>query len=298
MSLTPPPPTSTPPPALVRSALPRLIGVIHLRPLPGSPGFEGDVSSIAAACGRDAQALAEAGFEGIFVENYGDAPFEPGAVGPVTVAALTRCALAARVAAPTLALGINVLRNDAEAALGIAVASGATFIRVNVHIGARLTDQGIVEGAAHKTLRLRKALGANVRILADIDVKHSAPIAARSLRDEAEDLAHRGGADALLVTGRGTGKTVSLRDLDEVLGAASSVSSTAPVPVYVASGVTEAGLASIAAAHGVIVGSCLRADGRAGGRIDPKIARRFAEAFFASRPKEGVPVDVDPSQTN
>ncbi len=278
------------PPGTV-SELPRLIGVIHLRALPGSPRYDGEMSPIAASCGRDAEALAEAGFDGIIVENYGDPPFEPGSVPPSTIAALTRCALAARVAAPTLALGINVLRNDAEAALGVAIATGATFIRVNVHIGARLTDQGVVAGAAHRTLRSRRARGArHVRTRADGDVKHSAPLAPRPLRDEVEDLAFRGGADALLVTGRGTGKGVSLRDLDEVLGATAG----AGVPVYVASGVTESALASIAGAYGVIVGSALRVDGRAGGRIDVKVARRFADAFAARRTAEIKPDDGDP----
>lgn len=257
--------------------LPALLGVIHLRPLPGSPGYAGDMSAVAAACARDAHTLADAGFEGIIVENYGDAPFEPGAVHPITIAAMTRCALAARVAAPTLVLGINVLRNDATAALSIAVATGAALVRVNVHVGARLTDQGLVQGEAHKTLRLRRELDAHhVKLLCDVDVKHSAPLAPRPLAEEASDLVHRGGADAVLVTGSGTGRSVNLRELDDV-------SRAVDVPVLVASGVTEGTLAAIKRAHGVIVGSALRADGKAGGAIDPAAARRFADAFFAMK---------------
>jgi membrane complex biogenesis BtpA family protein len=280
--------TSRPPTAFRElPPLPQLIGVVHLRPLPGSPGFEGDVSSVASACARDAQVLSDAGFDGIVVENYGDVPFEPGAVAPVTIAAMTRCALAARVAAPSLALGLNVLRNDARAALGVAVAVGASFIRVNVHTGARLTDQGLVEGQAHLTLRERKALGAtDVRLLCDVDVKHSAPLAARPLKEEAQDLVLRGGADGVLVTGSGTGRGVALRDLDEVLGAVSA-------PVLVASGVTESSLGAIRRAHGVIVGSCLRADGKAGGRIDLGLATRFAEAFRQSKRASVTPAPSD-----
>lgn len=257
--------------------IPSLIGVIHLRPLPGSPAFAGDMAAVAAACARDAHTLAEAGFEGIMVENYGDAPFEPGEVAPITVAAMTRCALAARVSAPTLTLGINVLRNDADAALSIAVASGASLVRVNVHIGARLTDQGVIEGKAHRTLRLRRSLDAqHVKLLCDVDVKHSAPLAPRPLAEEAADLAVRGGGDALLVTGSGTGKSVNLRELDEVSRAVN-------VPVLVASGVTEGTLAAIKRAHGVIVGSALRADGKAGGPVDAGLAKRFADAFFGMK---------------
>jgi uncharacterized protein len=258
-------------------AIPSLVGVVHLPPLPGSPRWGGDLAAVAASAVRDALALAEAGFDGILVENFGDAPFLPGRVSPVTVAAMTACALAVRAAAPGVALGVNVLRNDAEAALAVAVAAGADLVRVNVHTGARVTDQGLVEGRAHETLRLRRALGAgHVRLLCDVDVKHSAPLAARPIGEEAHDLAERGLADAVLVTGSGTGRGVDLSDLSAVLAAVH-------VPVLVASGVTIDTLAAVRRAHGVIAGSCLRASGRAGDPVDAAIATRFADAFRASR---------------
>lgn len=261
----------------MKRAIPSLVGVIHLPPLPGSPRFEGDLGAVVASAARDARALAAAGFDGVIVENFGDAPFIPGRVSPVTVASMTACAVAVRAAAPGLALGINVLRNDAEAALAIAVASGAEMIRVNVHTGARVTDQGLIEGRAHETLRARRALGAErIALLCDVDVKHSAALAARPIGEEAHDLAERGLADAVLVTGSGTGRGADRGDLDAVLDAVRA-------PVLIASGVTEATLADVRPAHGVIVGSCLRASGRAGDPIDEVIARRFAAAFRASR---------------
>jgi len=257
--------------------IPSLVGVIHLRALPESPRYDGDLAGVIASAARDARALAEAGFDGIIVENFGDAPFVPEHVSPVTVAAMTACALAVRAAAPALPLGINILRNDAEAALAVAVASVAAMIRVNVHTGARVTDQGLIQGRAHATLRLRRALGAEgVALLCDVDVKHSAPLAARPIGEEAHDLEGRGLADAVLVTGSGTGRGVDRRDLDAVLAAVRG-------PVLVASGVTLGTLAEVRAAHGVVVGSCLRASGRAGDPVDVDVARRFADAFRASR---------------
>lgn len=257
--------------------IPSLIGVIHLGPLPESPRYAGDLAAVVASAAADARALAEAGFDGVMVENFGDAPFVPDRVSPVTVAAMTACAIAVRAAAPSLSLGINVLRNDAEAALAIAVASGADLVRVNVHTGARVTDQGLIEGRAHVTLRQRRALGAErIALLCDVDVKHSAALAARPIGEEAHDLAERGLADAVLVTGSGTGRGADRRDLEAVLAAVRA-------PVLVASGVTEKTFGEVRAAHGVIVGSCLRASGRAGNPIDANIARRFATAYRASR---------------
>jgi membrane complex biogenesis BtpA family protein len=261
----------------MRAPVPSLLGVIHLRPLPDSPRYDGDLAGLIASAERDARVLAAAGFEGIVVENFGDAPFVPGRVAAVTVAAMTACALAVRAAAPGLSLAINVLRNDAEAALAVAVAVAAEMIRVNVHTGARVTDQGLVEGRAHVTLRQRRALGAErIRLLCDVDVKHSAPLAGRPLAEEAHDLASRGLADAVLVTGSGTGRGADRRDLLAVLGAVD-------VPVLVASGVTVETIPDVAGAHGVIVGSCLRASGHAGEPIDAAAAARFADAWRAAR---------------
>lgn len=255
------------------TALPSLIGVIHLQPLPGSPRFAGSLGAVLEQAVADAVVLASTGFDAVMIENFGDAPFVPDRVAPVTVAAMTACALAVRSAAPALSLGINVLRNDAEAALSVASATGAEMIRINVHTGARVTDQGLIQGRAHETLRLRQALGAtHVRLLCDVDVKHSASLAARAIGEEAEELEGRGLADAVLVTGTGTGRGVAKPHLDEVLAAVR-------VPVLVASGVSEETLSEVRAAHGVIVGSCLRKSGRAGDPIDPGVTKRFAAAF-------------------
>ncbi|MFO0590116.1 MAG: BtpA/SgcQ family protein [Polyangiaceae bacterium] len=255
--------------------IPRLIGVIHLPPLPGSPRFEGDLASIARRVAAEAKALEEARFDAVMVENFGDAPFFPSRVDAVTVSAMTACALAAREGAPSLQLGVNVLRNDAETALAIAACTGATMVRVNVHSGSRVTDQGVIEGRAHATLRLRRALDAgHIRLLCDVDVKHSAPLAPRPIEEEAEEVAGRALADAVLVTGTGTGKGVATTDLARVLA-------SVHVPVLVASGTTIESLPSLRAAHGVIVGTSLRKTGRAGDPIDADCSKKYAESFRA-----------------
>jgi uncharacterized protein len=253
----------------------RLVGVIHLPALPGSPRSSATAAECARSAAACARALADAKYDAIIVENFGDAPFFASKVPPVTVAAMTACAIAVREAAPSVALGINVLRNDADAAVSIAACVGAAFVRINVHTGARVTDQGIVEGRAAETLRLRAALGASVAIWADVDVKHSAPLGPpRPIVQEVEDLTKRGMADVVLVTGEGTGKGVDVAKLEAVKRAA------AGVPVLVASGATIAELPALAAhADGVVVGSALREGGKAGVPIDAKLARAFAEAF-------------------
>jgi membrane complex biogenesis BtpA family protein len=258
------------------AALPPLIGVIHAPPLPGSPRYAGDMAAILAAVARDAAVLARAGFDAVLLENFGDAPFARGPVGPETVAAMAVCARAVRAAAPALALGVNVLRNDAVSALAIAASTEATLVRVSVHVGARLTDQGLVQGEAFATLRYRRQLGLadRVRLFCDVNVKHSLPLASQPLAAEARELTERGLADAVLVTGTATGAAPDPTALAEVAAAV-------PIPVYLASGATAATLALFPGAHGVVVGSTLRADGRAGGPVDAGRAEEMARAFRA-----------------
>lgn len=247
-----------------------VIGMLHALPLPGAPRAHGDMSRVLDAVLRDAEALASGGVHGLMLENFGDAPFFPAAVPPMVVAALARIATELKRRVP-LPLGINVLRNDGLAALSIAQAAGAEYIRVNVLTGARVADQGVLEGIAHDLLRLRRSLGAeSVRILADVNVKHAAALGApRAIEDEVEDTIQRGGADAIVTSGSGTGKATSLDDVRRARGAAHGT------PVFVGSGISAATIGDfIDAADGFIVGTSLKRDGIPDNPVD---ARRVQE---------------------
>jgi len=233
-----------------------VIGMLHLPPLPGSPRYGGDMNRLRDALLRDADALASGGVHGLMVENFGDVPFYPGRVPAYVVAHMTALAAEIRRRVPQLPLGINVLRNDGVSALGVAHAVDAAYIRVNVLCGGRLADQGILQAIAHDLLRERAMLRSNIRILADVDVKHSAPLAARPLADEIDDTLHRGLADGLVVSGAGTGKTT---DPDKVVDAKSHARG---VPVFVGSGVTARTISHYDSyADGYIVGTAFKKDG-------------------------------------
>jgi membrane complex biogenesis BtpA family protein len=234
-----------------------VIGMLHLPPLPGSPRYEGKLDAIRESVLRDAQALADGGVHGLMIENFGDVPFHPDAVPAHVVAHMTALATAVR-SRFDLPLGINVLRNDGRSALAIAHAVGASFIRVNVLCGARVADQGILQGIAHDLLRDRAILGADVKILADVDVKHSAPLSRRPLADEVSDTLHRGLADGLIVSGWGTGQKTDPQHIREVKAAGGDV------PVFAGSGVTETNVRDyLDFCDGFIIGSAFKRNARA-----------------------------------
>jgi membrane complex biogenesis BtpA family protein len=253
-----------------------IVGMLHLPPLPGAPDFTGNRSAIRERVRRDAVVLEAGGVDGIMLENFGDAPFYPDRVPRHTVAEIT--ALAATLQeCVSIPFGVNVLRNDVRSALGIAAATDGAFVRVNVHTGARLTDQGLIEGLAHETLRLRERLDADVAVLADLDVKHSAPLAERALEETFADLVERGGADAVVVSGAGTGESVDTDLLARVLDCRDDRG--LDVSVLIGSGVTPATAPDLLElADGAIVGTALKEGGETTAPVDEAAVERLVGA--------------------
>lgn len=258
--------------AVFETATP-LVGMVHLPALPGAPDADLSREAIRDRAVADAEALAEGGMDAVVVENYGDAPFYPDAVPKHVVAEMTAVTRAVR-AAVDVPVGVNVLRNDAAAAVSIAAATGGRFVRANVHTGARVTDQGVLEGTAHETLRLRDRIDADVAVLADVAVKHSAPLADRPLSQQVADAVERGLADGLIVSGPGTGEPTSESALQAVVDARDDVAPD--VPVLVGSGVTPATVAELLdVADGAIVGTALKQGGETSAPVDRTAVERL-----------------------
>ena len=250
-----------------------LIGVVHLRPLPGSPRWGGDLKSLIAFAVNDALAYEKGGAHAVFIENFGDVPFTKSSVAPETVAAMTAAGCAIR-AAVKLPMGFNVLRNDAQAALALCAACGGSFIRVNVHSGAMLTDQGLIEGDAYGTLRYRTRVAPSAQIFADVLVKHAVPLGDWPIEEAASDTLERGLADTLIVSGTGTGKAANLSDVERVRRACPDAK------ILLGSGVTAKNVHQfLPTADGFIVGSSLKKDGRLANPVDPKRVAALVKAM-------------------
>jgi hypothetical protein len=250
--------------SLFSSARQLLIGVVHLRPLPGSPRFAGNLRELLDFAVADARAYERGGAHAVFIENFGDVPFTKTNVAPDTIAAMTAAGCAVR-AAVKLPIGFNVLRNDARAALALCAACGGSFIRVNVHTGAMLTDQGLIEGDAYHTLRYRERIHPGAEIFADVHVKHAVPLGGWTIEDSAHDTVERGLADALIVSGVGTGQAADIADVERVRRACPKTK------LLLGSGVNAANVKYyLRFADGVIVGSSLKRDGKLANPVDPK----------------------------
>ena len=252
--------------------LPRLIGMVHLAALPGAPGYRGGIGEVIAAAVRDAETLQIAGFDGLMIENYGDVPFFAEKVPSITVSAMT-AAVQAIADAVDIPFGVNVLRNDGEAAMSIAAVTGASYIRVNVLSGSMQTDQGLITGRAAELARLRRSLGLEVGILADVFVKHAVPPSGLTIEQAAADTWERGLADALIVSGAGTGEEPDAGDLRRVHVAVPDAH------LLVGSGARVDNVTKLLeTAGGVIAGTALKHGHVTTAAVDLDQARAFIEA--------------------
>lgn len=219
-----------------------------------------------------AELLTRHGIRAVMVENFGDTPFFADSVPPVTVAAVTACVSAIR-SETSAVVGVNVLRNDALSALSIAATTGARFIRVNVLSGWMSTDQGPIIGRAADLARTRAHLDPGVEVWADVFVKHATPPPGATLEQSALDTWERGGADALVISGTGTGRAPDLERFRRVAEAVPDA------PLAAGSGANSGNLAELGSvADHVIVGTALEVDGRPGAPLDPDRVSAFVSA--------------------
>jgi membrane complex biogenesis BtpA family protein len=250
-----------------------IIGVIHLLPLPTSPRWAGSIKEVIDRAEQEATALAAGGVQGILIENFFDAPFTKGSVDPAIVSIMS-LVVQRVIQMVGLPVGINVLRNDGRSAMAIAACVGAQFIRVNVLSGVMATDQGIIEGDAYNLLRYRRELGCDVKIFADVLVKHAQPISQPNLTLAIHDTIHRGLADAVILSGWSTGNPPQLEALEEAIAACSGT------PMLIGSGANWENIPQlIEYADGVIVSSSLKRHGKLQQPIDPIRVGRFVEAM-------------------
>lgn len=250
-----------------------LIGVVHLQALPGTPASKLDVAAIAAIAVDEARLYRDAGFNGIMIENTHDRPYLKAAVGPEIVAAMSVIGVKVREAVE-LPLGIQVLAGANSSALAVALACGATFVRVEGFVFAHVADEGLIESSAGSLLRYRRAIGADhIRVFADVKKKHSAhAITADVDIVETSKAAEFFSVDGVIVSGIATGEPA---EPAEVAAVAKAVS----VPTLVGSGITGENIATFLNADAFIVGSSIKQDGVWSNPIDLERCRDLVRAF-------------------
>jgi uncharacterized protein len=251
-----------------------LAAMIAIRPLPGSPMYDGDDGRILSQALSDLKHYRSAGVDAIVLENSHDLPYIKPPL-PAAALKLTRRLARAIRNAWSAPLGIQMLEAANETALEIAEACDLDFIRAEGFVFAHVGGAGLIEGCAGRLLRRRNELGCeHIKIFADIKKKHCSHALTGDLDivDEAKQ-AEFFLVDGLIVTGARTTEPPDAAELRRV-------EKHTKVPVLIGSGMTPQNIRQfLPLADGFIVGSTFREDGKFLGELDPGRLAAFMKAF-------------------
>lgn len=251
----------------------QLWGMVHVGALPGTPSYQNDFERIVSKAVEEAKLLEKSGFTGVLFENMHDVPYLKGKVGSEITAAMAVIGHEIRKEV-SVSVGLQILAGANEAALSVAHAIGADWIRVEGFVFAHIADEGQIEACAGELLRLRRSLGAQkIKIMADIKKKHSSHAITQDISlSETAKAADFFGADAVIITGKSTGEAPLPEDLI-------SISKKLSIPVFMGSGITSKNMKDYSRADGFIVGSSLKEKGDWKKAIDHDAARQIYKIF-------------------
>ena len=256
-----------------------IIGMVHVRALPGSPRSALSVQQLVDIACEEAAVYSGARLDGICLENMFDVPYVKAEdAGPETVAVMTRVASEVRRITPaSVPVGVQVLAAQNRAAMAVALAAGLQFIRAEGFVFGHLADEGLIDACAGPLLRYRRQMGADdqVAILTDIKKKHcSHSITADVDIVDTAKAAKFFLSDGMIITGRETGDSPDIEEVARVRAALPDE------PIIVGSGVTErnVGEFSRAGVNAAIVGSYFKQQGHWANELCKDRLARFMEA--------------------
>lgn len=244
-----------------------IIGMVHLLPLPGAPGYGGDMEIIYAQAKRDLESLIAGGVTAAIVENFGDIPYT---TEPCSIAVNAMAILLDRLQKiSSIPIGVNVQYDCTESEWNLAYLTNAAFLRAEAFVENRISPSGICYASAPRLMRQRAAFACDAMVFADINVKHTFPMADQPIAFSIQT-AVESGASAIIITGLQTGSVPGIAEVKAAKEIAGDF------PVLIGSGISEKTIGGyLSVADGVIVGSAIKEDGNVWKPVDPERVRRL-----------------------
>lgn len=254
-----------------------VIAMVHFPPLPGTPLYDEKkgITGILESVASDIQKLLVGGVDGLLFCNEGDRPYTLQA-GTEAVALMTRAIT--ELAPQDRPFGVDFLW-DAKAAIAIALATGASFVR-EVFTGVYDSDMGLWNTDVGGLLRYRRYIGAtHIKLFYNITPEFASPLGNRPLGLLARSAVISSLADAILVSGPMASAEPDLSIVREVKAGVGD-----SVPVLLNTGAKVENIRQfLSVVDGVIVGSSLKVDGYTWNPVDLERVKAFMAAVRAVR---------------
>ncbi|XP_078400493.1 uncharacterized protein F13E9.13, mitochondrial [Cetorhinus maximus] len=246
-----------------------VLGMVHLRALPGAPLHGLSVSQITKKACEEADVYISAGVDGLIVENMHDIPYSM-TVGPEVTATMATICAAVRYSYPSIPLGVQILSAANQEALAVALAADADFIRAEGFVFSQISDEGFLDACAGDLLRYRKQIGAeHIQIFTDIKKKHSSHAITSDVSvAETAKAAEFFLSDGVILTGIATGVQANPEELKEAKRAVR-------IPVLIGSGVTVENMDKYMGADAMIIGSYFKKGGYWANEVDFEQIKKF-----------------------
>lgn len=248
-----------------------VVGMLHLKALPGDPHYDGDagMEAIIAAAKADLDALQAGGIDAVMFSNELSLPYLT-KTEPITAIVMARIigTLRREIDRP---FGVNVLW-DGAASIDLAAATGAAFVR-EIFTGVYASDFGLWNTDVGATARHRARMGAqDVRLMFNIVPEAASYLGGRALADIARSTVFNARPDAICVSGLTSGAPTETQALKLVRDAVPDT------PVFVNTGVRDTNLAEqLPAADGAVVGTFFKRDGVFENPVDRERVEKFME---------------------
>ncbi len=248
-----------------------IIGMCHLRALPGDPSYDRQKGlEWVYECARaDLQALQEGGVNAVLFSNEFSLPYLT-KVHTVTVACMASviASLKPQLRVP---FGVDVLW-DPFASIDLAVATGAAFVR-EIFTGVYGSDFGLWNTQVGEVVRHQHAIGAeHVRLLFNIVPESAAYLGDRHISDIARSTVFNARPDALCVSGLTAGEEISTQTLQMVKQAVPET------PVFANTGVNLSNVREqLALADGAVIGTAFKKEGYTWNPVDVERVRAIMQ---------------------
>jgi uncharacterized protein len=252
----------------------RVIAMIHVPALPGTPKNTLRPDEIVRQALDEAELYASLGIDSVIIENMHDRPFLKHVVGPEVTSLMA--VIGYEIKKKTnLYCGVQILAAANREALSVAHAAGLDFIRSEGFVYGHLADEGYIESDAASLLRFRKQIGAeNILIFSDIKKKHSSHAITSDLNIEEHALtAEFFLSDGIIITGKSTGLPPDPKEVFLVKRAVN-------IPVLLGSGITHTNIGMYYKfADAFIIGSQFKLEGQWQNPIDEHQVKSFMQIF-------------------
>lgn len=244
----------------------KVIGMVHLLPLPGNAAYQNNKEEIVKNAIEDAHTLIDCGVDAIMLENFSDWPQYSTEIPLEAYSLMVSIATRIREFCK-IPFGVNIEMNAFVQEWAMAYAVDADFIRFEAYVDNRAGSFGYIEACSTPLAKIRQDYPSDTMIFADVHTAETYGVPNVAINELAGN-AKGHDADAVIVTENDLNKKITPADVKSMR------EEKGDFPIIVGAGVKPNNVLDyMEYCDAVIVGRGFKT----GDRVDAKLVKEFME---------------------